>query len=127
MLEYYQGLDETALETFSAFKKKYPKNTHLADVEFRLAAILYRAEDYSGAQKALRAVLERYPEYDNAKEVKNTLGDALGALGELAEALAAYRENLPEGDERHRRIRREHALHQEGDGIRTPTAANLVV
>lgn len=100
MLEYYQGLDETARETFSAFKKKYPKNTHLADVEFRLAAILYRREDYSGAQKALRAVLERYPEYDNAKEVKNTLGDALGALGELAEALAAYRENLPEGDER---------------------------
>lgn len=100
MLEYYQGLDETARETFLAFEQKYPKNTHLADVEFRLAAILYRAEDYSGAQKALRAVLERYPEYDNAKEVKNTLGDALGALGELAEALAAYRENLPEGDER---------------------------
>ena len=100
MLEYYQGLDEKAKETFSAFKQKYPKNTHLADVEFRLAAILYRAEDYSGAQKALRAVLERYPEYDNAKEVKNTLGDALGALGELTDALAAYRENLPEGDER---------------------------
>ncbi|MBQ7555648.1 tetratricopeptide repeat protein [bacterium] len=95
MLEYYQGEDEEAEETFSAFKQKYPKNTHLADVEFRLAAILYRAEDYSGAQKALREVLERYPEYDNAKEVKNTLGDALGALGELAEALAAYKENLP--------------------------------
>ena len=100
MLEYYQGLDEEAEETFSAFKQKYPKNAHMADVEFRLAAILYRAEDYSGAQKALKAHLERYPEYDNAKEVKNTLGDTLGALGELVEALAAYRENLPGVGER---------------------------
>lgn len=99
MLEYYQGLDEEAQATFLAFKQKYPKNTHLADVEFRLAAILYRAEDYKGAQKALRAVLERHMGYDNLKEVKNTLGDALGATGELTEALDAYRGNLPEGGE----------------------------
>ncbi|MBO7434995.1 tetratricopeptide repeat protein [bacterium] len=99
MLEYYQGLDEEAQETFQAFRQKYPKNTHLADVEFRLAAILYRAEDYKGAQKALRAVLERHMGYDNLKEVKNTLGDALGATGELTEALDAYRGNLPEGGE----------------------------
>lgn len=100
MLAYYQGLDEEAQTTFSAFKQKYPKNPHMADVEFRLAAILYRREDYPGAQKALRAVLERYPEYDNAKEVKNTLGDALGATGELVEALAAYKDNLPQEKER---------------------------
>ena len=100
MLAYYQGLDEEAEATFKAFKQKYSKNTHMADVEFRLAAILYREEDYSGAQKALRAVLERYPEYDNAKEVKNTLGDALGATGELVEALAAYKDNLPREKER---------------------------
>ena len=100
MLAYYQGLDEEAQATFSAFKQKYPKNLHLADVEFRLAAILYRREDYLGAQKALRTVLERYPEYDNAKEVKNTLGDALGATGELAEALAAYKGNLPQEKEK---------------------------
>ncbi len=95
MLEYYQGMDEEAQATFLAFKQKYPENLHMADVEFRLAAILYRREDYSGAEKALKAVLERYPKYDNLKEVSNTLGDALGALGELAEALAAYKENLP--------------------------------
>ena len=100
MLAYYQGLDEEAQATFSTFKQKYPKNSHLADVEFRLAAILYRREEYLGAQKALRAVLERYPEYDNAKEVKNTLGDALGATGELTEALAAYRGNLPQEKEK---------------------------
>ncbi|MBR5624272.1 tetratricopeptide repeat protein [bacterium] len=100
MLAYYQVLDEEAQATFSAFKQKYPKNSHLADVEFRLAAILYRREDYLEAQKALRAVLERYPEYDNLKEVKNTLGDALGATGELTEALAAYRGNLPQEKEK---------------------------
>ena len=100
MLAYYQGLDEEAKATFTVFKQKYPKNTHMADVEFRLAAILYRREDYPGAQKALRAVLERYPEYDNAKEVKNTLGDALGATGELVEALAAYKDNLSQEKER---------------------------
>ena len=95
MLAYYQGLDEEARADFELFRREHPESSHAADVAFRLAAILYREERYEVARKALEAVLERYPGYDNAGEVRNTLGDALGALGALVEALAAYGDNFP--------------------------------
>jgi TolA-binding protein len=64
---------------------------HTTEARFRIAFSTFGLAEYSDAIKELRAFLAAHRGHPLGEEAKLLLGDALGAIGSIDEAIAAYR------------------------------------
>ena len=64
---------------------------HTTEARFRIAFSTFGLAEYSDAIKELRAFLAAHRGHPLGEEAKLLLGDALGAIGNIDEAIAAYR------------------------------------
>jgi len=87
---------DEAREALSSFLNALEKNPEWSGesregARFRHAFCRFAAGDYEGARPELAAFLAAHPDGIYADEARLLLGDALGGLGELEDALDSYR------------------------------------
>lgn len=88
---YYDGLYEEALPLFDAYASKYPMSIYAPEASYRAACCRYALEEYERVANDIEKWLETYPEHFFIHEATIMRGDSLAALGELEDALVAYR------------------------------------
>ncbi|MCB1097596.1 MAG: tetratricopeptide repeat protein [Verrucomicrobiae bacterium] len=71
--------------------RRYAKGRYRGDAEFRRAFCLFAMGAYPGAVEGMRKFAVDHPESGYVDESRLLLGDALGAVGEIDAAIAAYR------------------------------------
>lgn len=92
----------SAIREFEGFLAQYPEDHELTPIvreqlraardrlsrhHFLVGAFYHRFESWAGAISRFREILESDPEYSGRDEVYYYLGDALGIVGETAEAI----------------------------------------
>lgn len=91
MTYLFEGNYPEALDVFDTFLADDSSGPLRIDAAFRRAVCLYALERYPEAAAALSTYVREYPVSAVTPEAYNLLGDSLGAIGRLEEALAAYR------------------------------------
>lgn len=93
-IAFRAGEVEKARDAFSRLRETYPQYEHTPDGVEGLGYIEEDAKNYDEAIKLYREVQEKWPTSFTARRQPTNIGRALEANGDLAGAVAAYREQL---------------------------------
>ena len=87
---YYDGQFEKALPLFDKYAAENPMTIYAPEATYRAACCRYALEDYERTADDIAAWLKQNPGHYFRHEAAIMRGDALGALGDLDAAKAAY-------------------------------------
>ncbi len=95
MADLAEGRSGEAEKQIIVYLKDFPEGRFVPDARYRLAATAYSREDYKTcAELCVKWLADYPPEQPQRGEIHSLHGDALAGLGNISEAIVAYREAL---------------------------------